>query len=183
MPAPTPAQLQMSEPLRVAQAKTVLIFEVFLKVGQTPPVHSASGLPRQDSCMGCSALFDALATRDMIAGETAPYFAVAADEAGLPLEEAVRAFISGYREPRTPAETLRAKTGARALLAEMKARGYVAGLPLADNGLPESPAFWSAYASLYSVLQAARQSEPLPLYRAPKPTSLPQPLAAELVAA
>ena len=143
----------LPEDLRIARAKTILFFETSLKMGVTPPVHSQTGLPKADSCHGYAALWDELVRREMVQGPTAIYAVVVAEERGLSPQTLFQAFIDGYQEPEDEAAALMAKSGARRVLADYQRRGFVPGVPLRENGLPD-PAWQMAYAALGQALDA-----------------------------
>ena len=149
--------LEAREELRVATAKTLLLFESWLRTGIPKlPVHSATGLPKPESIMGYAGLWDEFVGRGMLTDPATrdfwPYAFVAAWDRGLDLEAAEAAFVDGYRAPEGPAAALKNKTGARLVLAEMKKRGIAPPLPLGPDGLPAAAELSAAYAALYRFL-------------------------------
>jgi hypothetical protein len=144
--------MAIPEELRVAHAKTILFFETGLRMGVTPPVHSQTGLPKADSCRGYAALWDELVRREMVQGPTAIYAVAVAEERGLAPQTLFQAFIDGYHEPDDDAAALMAKSGARRVLADYQRRGFVPGVPLRENGLPDA-AWQMAYAALGQAAQ------------------------------
>ena len=147
--------MAIPEDLRIARAKTILFFETSLRMGVTPPVHSQTGLTKSDSCRGYAALWDELLRREMVQGPTAIYAVTVAEERGLAPQTLLQAFIDGYREPDDEAATLMAKSGARRVLSDYQRRGFVPGVPLRENGLPDL-AWQMAYAALGRALAGGR---------------------------
>ena len=146
--------------LREAQAKTMLVFEVFLRVQPENklPVHSKDGIPKPDNCMGYAAVWDKLVAEDMVQGQTAIYLNAAADDAGLDWRELAQVFIENYREPASKAEAIKASAGARLYLADMKRRGFRPATPLTPDGLPV-PAWQVAYAAVHESLRQGAKAK------------------------
>ena len=148
--------------LREAQAKTMLVFEVFLRVQPENklPVHGKEGIPKPDNCMGYAAVWDKLVAEDMVQGQTAIYMNIAATDAGLDWHDLAQVFVENYREPATKAEAIKASAGTRLYLADMKRRGYRPATPLTPDGLP-APAWQVAYAAVHeSLRQSAKVKTP-----------------------
>jgi hypothetical protein len=148
MPTPDPT----NPALFFAQAKTVLLFEMFLHVGYPPPVHSATGIPKPDNCFGYAGMFDLLWSRGCFGPPKSPYYFRVAVEHDRDPVLVVAAFITAAPAPANAAEALAVKAATRALFADYQRRNFIPGVPLTD-GLPADVRWQMAYAAMAQALK------------------------------